>query len=226
MTWEVLTATTDDVAEIATLTADAGAVASVGAGQEPVTREEMLHHLSIFRAAQGSILCAHHEGHLTGFIMTRTVGPYLFAESPGVVIDALYVDAEYRRQGVGVALIHAIAAAADEAGAPFVYGASSSSDRAMQRFLGQLGFAPVAGHRVVATAVLMQNLADDANPAIRAAAQRGKPAKMRSRSPLEELVARRRKAREVGLNTGALDLKALAEPDAVASNPAESNSVS
>ncbi|MCL2596042.1 MAG: hypothetical protein FWD83_11045, partial [Promicromonosporaceae bacterium] len=94
-----------------------------------------------------------------------------------------------------------------EAGAPYVYASSPVNDRSMQRFLARLGFGPAAGHRVVATPLLLRRLARDGLPSHRDLLKRIR--RETPREDIDDLMARRRKAKEVGLPTGALDLRAL-----------------
>ncbi|MDR2723473.1 MAG: GNAT family N-acetyltransferase, partial [Cellulomonadaceae bacterium] len=150
-----------DIAEIVVLSADARASTASVTGLEPTTDDELRGHLSLYMAAGGSVWAADLDGRVVGFALARTVGPHLFAEAPGIVIDTIFVDPAARRAGVGHALVARVAQAAGDVGAPFVYGTPQAGSRTMQRFLARLGFAPSLGYRVVPTASLAARL----NPA-------------------------------------------------------------
>jgi N-acetylglutamate synthase-like GNAT family acetyltransferase len=161
----------------------------------------MLPHLSVYLAAGGRVLVTELDGRIVGFVLARTVGPYLFADHPAWIIDLLFVALDARRRGVGRSLVAGIAALAGENDAPHVYVGASAGDRGMQRFLARLGFAPAAGHRVVATSTLLRRLAlDGAVPA-----RRGR--RDATRAAIEDVVARRRRFREASATTGQIDLR-------------------
>lgn len=191
-------------------------VAALSAAARPGTGEEALRqHLSVFVAAGGTVLVADLEGRVVGFLLARSVGPHLFADLPAVVIDTLFVSPDARRRGIGHALVAGVAALAGEAGSPYVYANSPTGDRGIQRFLARLGFGPAAGHRVVATPTLLRRLAQEAPAARRDYRPRLRRDPVRrdsTRVALDDLIARRRRAREAGLPSGALDLHTIQAP--------------
>ncbi len=95
---------------------------------------------------------------------------------------------------MGHALLSATAELAASSGATHVYSVPIPGSRGVQRFLARLGFGPVAGHRVVSTAVLQRRLAADLTPA------------RRGTRSLEDLIARRRRARTETMS-GPVDLR-------------------
>jgi GNAT superfamily N-acetyltransferase len=155
------------------------------------TSEDLLKtHLSVYLAAGGQVLVATLDSHVVGFVLARTVGPLLWAATPACVIDLLFVMPDARRRGVGRALVGSIAEFADQAQSPYVYANVASGDRRLHRFLAGLGFGPAAGHRVVATATLLRKLAQEpafARTSIRRDA---------TRASIDDVIARRRRARE------------------------------
>jgi GNAT superfamily N-acetyltransferase len=164
-------------------------------------------HLSVFEASGGRVFVAE-DGDIVAFLLVRVVEPHLFSRTSSAIIDAIYVAPPARRHGIGHALIAMVAALAAEVDAPYIYASPPAGDRGMQRFLARLGFAPVAGHRVVATPTLLRRLGEEA-PTASSQELRGR---LGTRNSLDELIARRRRARSGGLPTGPLDLRAVRGP--------------
>lgn len=144
----------------------------------------------------GQIFVATHDGTAVGFLLARLIESNIYNDEPVMYIEALYVDQSFRRQGAGHALLMAAARAAVESEAVEVYSVPIPGSRGVQRFLARMGFAPAAAHRVVATSVLLRKLEGDSGPNRRA-----------TRS-LEDLIARRRKAR-IETQSGPVDLRSL-----------------
>ncbi|MCL1871266.1 MAG: GNAT family N-acetyltransferase [Promicromonosporaceae bacterium] len=206
---QVRPADRDDLVVVAALSASARPASPAEVTVDLGGEEALRNHLSVYLAAGGQLLVADIDGHVVGFVLARTVEPHLFATEPAIVVDTLFVTPDTRRRGVGHALIAGIAAIAGEAGSPYVYAGAPSGDRAMQRFLARLGFAPAAGHRVVPTPVLLRRLAQESTPAWRDTRPRLR--RETTRAAIDDLIARRRRARDAGLPTGALDLRVLQE---------------
>jgi predicted N-acetyltransferase YhbS len=205
---DVRPAERDDLVVVAALTATARGASPVVTPVDHAGEDVLRTHLSVYVASGGTVLVAELDGHVVGFLLARSVGPSLFAEQPALVVDALYVTPDTRRRGVGHALVAGAAALAGEAGAPFVYGSPPMGDRGMQRFLARLGFAPAAGHRVVATPTRLRRLAQEGTPAPRREA-RPRSRRESTRAAIDDIIARRRRAREAGLPSGPLDLRAF-----------------
>jgi GNAT superfamily N-acetyltransferase len=135
----------------------------------------------------GRVLIGHLDDEPAGFLLARVVEPGLFLDVTSLGIEAVYVRAGARRRGLGHALLGGAVTAAEDAGATELYAAPIPGARGMHRFLARLGFAPAASHRVVTTAALQRRLAHEhAATPTRRSAPRG----------LEDLIARRRQARE------------------------------
>jgi len=208
---EVRPAGRDDlatVADLAALACDESPYGPQAASGDPA---RLLQHLSVLMGGGGRVLVAEQEGSICGFLLARVIDPYLFAEQPSVYIDAIFVGPGERRHGVGHALVAAAAGLATETGAASVYCAPAPGARGMQRFLARLGFGPAAGHRVVQTSTLHRRLAQEGPPTRR---DRGREARRdgrrdATRAAIEDLVARRRRARAAGLPSGPLDLRAF-----------------
>ncbi len=187
-------------------------VAALSAAARPGTPEEPLRqHLSVYLAAGGAVLVAELEGLVVGFLLARTLGPHLFSDSNAIVIDTLFVTPDARRRGVGHALVAGVAALAGEAGAQHVYAMASTGDRGILRFLARLGFGPAAGHRVVSTPTLLRRLAQEGTPAPRRD-HRPRLRRDSTRAAIDDLIARRRRAREAGLPSGMIDLQSVRAP--------------
>lgn len=169
-----------------------------------VDREASLMHLSVFLASGGRVYVAD-DDEIVGFLLARVVEASLFSPTKATVIDAVYVDPPARRHGIGHALMALAAGLAAEVEAPYVYASPPSGDRSMQRFLARLGFAPVLGHRLVPTPTLLRRLGEQA-PVATTHELRGR---LGTRNSLDELIARRRRARNGGLPTGPLDLRGV-----------------
>ncbi|GAB6937591.1 N-acetyltransferase family protein [Isoptericola variabilis] len=206
-----------DVARLAERAAEESPSAVQGA---PSDASRLLEHLSVLLGAGGQVLVARHEGEICGFAVLRVIDPLLFATSTSLYVDAVFVSPSARRRGVGHALLAAAAAVAGERGAENVYCAPAPGARGMHRFLARLGFAPTSGHRVVATATLQRRLVQENPRATRTAVRVGR--REATRAAIEDLVARRRRARAAGLPTGPVDLRAFqAERDAALRAAAE-----
>ncbi|MFP3713986.1 GNAT family N-acetyltransferase [Puerhibacterium sp. TATVAM-FAB25] len=200
----------DDLTVVADLTAVARTDQPYGMPVDGARTDALLTHLSVYLAAGGTILVAEADGRTVGFLLARTVGPHLFADEPALLVDTLYVHPRSRRRGVGHALVAHALTLAEEAGAAHVYGTPPAGDRGMQRFLARLGFAPAAGHRVVATAALQRRLASDGAPRPRRELRpRGR--RESTRATIEDVIARRRRAREANLPSGPVDLRDFQE---------------
>lgn len=156
-------------------------------------------HIGVYaQMPEASVLVAKADGQAVGFALVRTVPAGIFVEVPTTYIEAIFVSESARRRGVGHNLLAAIAQRAQEVGAQEVYALPLPGSRGVQRFLSRLGFAPAAAHRVVSVSVLARNVA----------AELGRSSRRSGGRMLDELIARRRKAR-IETNSGPLDLRAF-----------------
>ncbi|MEG3613776.1 MULTISPECIES: GNAT family N-acetyltransferase [Isoptericola] len=207
---EVRTADEDDLWAVADMSAALGPEGANGATAEPARVRE---HLSVFVAAGGEVLVARSEHGVVGFLLARPLAPQLYSTTPSLYVDAILVAPQARRQGVGRALLAAALRTAVVHGAESVYCAPAPGAREMQRFLARVGFAPAAGHRVVPVSVLERWLAQEpgGGPTVVRRRDGGRRRRDQTRAAIEDLVARRRRAREAGLPTGPVDLRAFQE---------------
>jgi GNAT superfamily N-acetyltransferase len=79
--------------------------------------------------------------------------------TPQVTVDTFVVHRAHRRQGVGSALLGAAVTFAEENGAAHVVASVGGHEAERQRFLAQMGFAPLTTRRVVALESLARTLA-------------------------------------------------------------------
>lgn len=214
---EVRSADEQDLWVVADMAAALGPDSPNGATAEPARVRE---HVSAFVAAGGEVLVAHGEQGVVGFLLARPLAPQLYATAPSLYVDAILVDPSARRQGVGRALLAGALRTAVAEGAEHVYCAPAPGAREMQRFLARVGFAPAAGHRVVSVAVLARWLGQEQVGGTTSGRRRDAARRRRdsTRAAIEDLVARRRRAREAGLPTGPLDLRAVQESSAASSS--------
>lgn len=165
--------------------------------------ERLREQLSVLLAVDGRVLVAERAGNLVGVVLGRIVGPHLFVVRPVLYLDTLFVSPDARRRGVGHALLRAAAALAAEHGCDEVYAAPVAGTRGVQRFLARLGFVPACGHRVVPTQTLVRRLTQDSRLAADPDQHRRRPV----RAGLDDLIARRRRARSA--ETGPLDVRVV-----------------
>ncbi len=78
---------------------------------------------------------------------------------PQVTVDTFVVHRAHRRRGVGSALLSAAATFAAENGAAHVVASVGGHEAERQRFLAQMGFAPLTTRRIVALDSLARTLA-------------------------------------------------------------------
>ena len=79
--------------------------------------------------------------------------------APQVTVDTFVVHRAHRRQGVGSALLGAAVAFATESGAAHVVASVGGHEAERQRFLAQMGFAPLTTRRIVSLEGLARTLA-------------------------------------------------------------------
>ncbi|WP_407317940.1 GNAT family N-acetyltransferase [Isoptericola halotolerans] len=203
----VRSATEDDLLEVAELAASAAPDGTTTAAADP---GRLCEHLSVLLAAGGEVLVAVEDDAVVGFLLVRVLEPHLYSTAPSLYVDAILVAPRARRHGAGRALLGSTLGLATAAGAESIYCAPAPGAREMHRFLARLGFAPAAGHRVVAVPVLERRLAQGGAPGATVVRRRdGRRRRDATRAAIEDLVARRRRAREAGLPTGPVDLRAF-----------------
>lgn len=128
-----------------------------------------------------SLLVAVIGEEVVGVALTQHVGVHLFSDVEFLQLEALFVDAPYRRRGVGRVLMSLAAQVAAEGGATHVVTMPLTGSRSEQRFLSGLGFQPAATRRIAELPVLQRRLELLATP--------------RRSKGIDELIARRRRSR-------------------------------
>ncbi len=104
--------------------------------------------------------CADAEGETAVGLAVLGIEPLsLVLGCPQVTVDSFVVHRAHRRQGVGSALLAAAAGYATENGAAHVVASVGGHEAERQRFLAQMGFAPLSTRRVVALDGLTRALA-------------------------------------------------------------------
>ncbi|WP_369373392.1 N-acetyltransferase family protein [Promicromonospora sp. Populi] len=189
----------DDLPAVAALATEARDDSPTGAQLGAQEADRLLEHLSVLLSAGGHVLVARLDGQVVGVILGRVVAAYMFAQHASLYIDMLFVAPRARRHGVGHALLRAAADLAAQHECHDIYSAPVPGNRGVQRFLARLGFAPAAGHRVVSVAALQRRLAADAT------ATAGRRS---ARLGIEDLIARRRRARSV-MESGPIDMRTV-----------------
>lgn len=87
------------------------------------------------------ILVAEHEGRVIGYAYGALEGyDYMALRGPAAVLHDVIVDAEYRRRGVGEALLSAILTALTNERAPRIVLSTAHQNTPAQRFFERLGF--------------------------------------------------------------------------------------
>jgi GNAT superfamily N-acetyltransferase len=193
----------DDLPAIAALAAEARDDSPTGAQLGAQETDRLLEHLSVLLSAGGHVLVAEQDGQVVGVVLGRVVAAYLFAQHASLYLDMLFVAPRARRHGVGHALLRAAADLAAEHECHDIYSAPVPGNRGVQRFLARLGFAPAAGHRVASVAALQRRLGID--PTARDGVR---PGRRFGSGGLEDLIARRRRARSV-MESGPIDMRTV-----------------
>jgi GNAT superfamily N-acetyltransferase len=199
---EIRPAREDDLPAVAALAAEARDDSPTGAQLGAQDTDRLLEHLSVLLAAGGHVLVAEQGGRVVGVVLGRVVAAYMFARRASLYLDMVFVAPRARRHGVGHALLRAATDLAAEHECDDIYSAPVPGNRGVQRFLARLGFAPAAGHRVASVAALQRRLGTDPT-VVRDIAL---PHRRFGRSGIEDLIARRRRARSV-MESGPIDMR-------------------
>jgi GNAT superfamily N-acetyltransferase len=198
---EIRPAREDDLPAVAALAAEARDDSPTGAQLGAQDTGRLLEHLSVLLSAGGHVLVAKQDGQVVGVVLGRVVAAYLFARRASLYLDMVFVAPRARRHGVGHALLRAATDLAAEHECDDIYSAPVPGNRGVQRFLARLGFGPAAGHRVASVAALQRRLGTD--PTVRDGAR---PVRRFGGGGLEDLIARRRRARSV-MESGPIDMR-------------------
>ena len=131
------------------------------------------------------LVVADYDGQLAGAVHLRATTLTPLNLEPVVQAISPHVLPQFRRRGVGRALMEAAVAFADELGIGHVASAASSGSRDANRFMARLALGPHATLRVAPTAVVKAKLA----------AQRPAVARQSGRQHLTHVLAARRSMR-------------------------------
>ena len=132
------------------------------------------------------IVVAEYDGHLAGAVHLRATTLTPLNLEPVVQAISPHVLPQYRRHGVGRALMEAAVAFADELGIGHLASAAASGSRDANRFMARLALGPHATFRVAPTAVVKAKLS----------AQRPAVARPQGRHHLTHVLAARRSLRK------------------------------
>jgi GNAT superfamily N-acetyltransferase len=127
------------------------------------------------------LVVAEHDGAVAGAVFLRVASATPLNLDPIVQAVSPHVFAEFRRRGIGRALMEAAVSFAEERGIGHVASASLSSSRDANRFMARLGLGPQAVLRAGTTQTLRSRLV----------AQRPAVARPRGRQIGQVLAARR-----------------------------------
>jgi GNAT superfamily N-acetyltransferase len=136
----------------------------VEAGTTPEAARRLALDGTLRHALERDDVCA-----FMAFIDTRAAGYVVIADStrsllvdsPCVSIDMLFVHPDFRRQGVGRALLAAATRYADRHGCDQLASAVPAGDREANRFFARLGFVPETVRRVASATSLQRRLAGE-----------------------------------------------------------------
>lgn len=169
-----------DLPMVAVALEEAGAEHPLGAPLGVPAPGVMLRRLQAFVAHHpGRVSVAEVGGSLVGAAISQVYEPGLFSERPWLQVEVLFVRPEWRRRGVGRALMADQSAFAVTAETPTIVTLPVSGARSEQRFLSRLGFSAVGSRRTCDVVLLQRRLGQET-----------------PRGGLESLIARRRAMNE------------------------------
>ena len=108
----------------------------------PISVEQVRQRLLAIQGVE-TVLLAELEGQAVGFASLRLV-PFLSDDVPRAELTELYVEAAYRRRGVGRALLERVEALARESGARELALLTGRNNRTAQAFYRTIGFRECA----------------------------------------------------------------------------------
>ncbi len=119
---------------------------------------DLLQVMEATAATTDRIVVAEYDGEAAGAVYLRvaTLGPLNL--EPTLQVISPHVLPQYRRRGVGRALIEASVGYAEELGIAHLVTAAASGSRDANRFLARLTFGPVAMVRVASTSLVRSKL--------------------------------------------------------------------
>jgi predicted N-acetyltransferase YhbS len=147
-------------------------------------------------AADERLVVAEYDGEVAGAVhlQVTTFSPINLEQT--VLAISPHVLPQYRRRGVGRALIGAAVSYADEAGVGHVATAAASTSRDANRFMARLALGPQAMLRVASTHAVRAKLSAAQRPSVHRSGGRHLP----------QVLAARRSMRKVGSSSGLGDI--------------------
>jgi len=136
-------------------------------GTTPEAAQRLALDGTLRNALQRNDICAFiafADNRPAGYVVLADTTRSLLVDSPSVSIDMLFVHADFRRQGVGRALLAAVTRYADRQGCDHLASAVPAGDREANRFFARLGFAPETVRRVASATALQRRLSGDLRP--------------------------------------------------------------
>jgi len=133
-------------------------------GTTPEAAQRLALDGTLRNALQRKDICAYIafvDGRNSGYVVLADSTRSLLVDSPCVSIDMLYVHPDFRRQGVGRALLTAVSRYAERQGCEHLTSAVPAGDREANRFFARLGFAPETVRRVASAATLQRKLSGE-----------------------------------------------------------------
>ena len=170
-----------------------GEVVRRGDDRDPVAdMHTVIEH--VLTSTDQRIVVAEYDGLMVGAVLLRIAPLTPLHLEPIVQVISPHVLAEFRRRGVGRALMDAAASYAEDCGINHVGTASMSNSREANRFMARLGLSPHATLRLTSTQMLRAKLTGQ-----RAALSRG------SGRPVGQILAARRSLKRAQSFAGSLD---------------------
>ncbi|WP_348856608.1 GNAT family N-acetyltransferase [Nocardioides sp. KR10-350] len=125
------------------------------------------------QSAEERLVIAECDGERAGavFLRATTFGPLNL--EPTLQVHSPHVAPEFRRRGIGHALMEAAASFAESLGIGHIASAAASGSRDGNRYLARLGFGPQAVFRVAPTATMRGRLTASLPATQRSARSRG-----------------------------------------------------
>jgi GNAT superfamily N-acetyltransferase len=152
-------------------------------GTRPEAAQRLALDGTLRNALQRDDVCAFiafSDNRPAGYVVLADSTRSLLVDSPCLSIDMLFVHPDFRRQGVGRALLAAVTRYADRQGCDHLASAVPATDRDANRFFARLGFVPETVRRIASATSLQRRLAGESHAQV---------------LPMEQVLQRRRDLR-------------------------------
>ncbi|GAB3069953.1 hypothetical protein GCM10027053_37850 [Intrasporangium mesophilum] len=152
-------------------------------GTSPEAAQRLALDGTLRNALQREDVCAYiafSDDQPAGYVVLADSTRSLLVNSPCVSIDMLFVHPDFRRQGIGRALLTAVTRYADRQGCDHLASSVPAADREANRFFARLGFVPETVRRIASATSLQRRLAGESRAKV---------------LPLEQVLQRRRDRR-------------------------------